>query len=143
MLLIAEPLFYSNQLPALKFVQLFFSIMSIDPDREPVRVNKILGKQASIGPIPANQILPLLAIIIISYLVCDGVLGLGMPVVLAVSFWLGVSWLFLAGNDQDDYINRFRKPRGRNWITGGTLYVSPLLSKRERQRLKNRKSSKF
>lgn len=119
--------------------------MSIDPDKEPVRVNKILGKQASIGPVPANQLLPWLAIIIISYFIVEGVLGLGLPVVLGVSFWLAVSWWLLTGNDPDNYVNRFRKPRGRNWISGGALYVSPLLSKHERQQLKNRnrKFSKF
>lgn len=113
--------------------------MSIDPDREPVRVNKILGKQASIGPVPANQVLPWLAIIALSYLIFEGVFGLGWFVVLGVSLWLAVSWWLLTGNDRDDYINRFRKRRGRNWITGGALYISPLLSRRERQRLKQRK----
>ena len=29
-----------------------------DPEKDFIRVNKILGKQASIGFIPANQILP-------------------------------------------------------------------------------------
>jgi len=113
--------------------------MSIDPDREPVRVNKILGKQASIGPIPANQVLPWLAIIVLSYLIFEGVFGLGWFVVLGVSLWLVVSWWLLVGKDPDNYINRFRKQRGRNWIIGGALYVSPLLSRRERQRLKQRK----
>lgn len=118
--------------------------MSLDPDRDSVRVNKILGKQASIGPIPANQVLPLLGIIVLSYLIFEGVFGLGWFVVLVVSFWLAVSWRLLVGNDPDNnYVNRFRKPRGHNWITGVALYVSPLLPKRERQRLKNRKRQKF
>lgn len=107
-----------------------------DPDKDPIRINKILGKQASFGPIPANQILPWFAIILLTYLIFDGVLGWGIPRVAAISFWLIVSWWFLTGKDPDSYINRFRKPRGRNWVSGGAIYISPLLSRRTRRSLK-------
>lgn len=113
--------------------------MSSDPDKEPIRVNKILGKQAGFGPVPANQILPWFAIIIISYLIFDGVLGWGIPKSAAISFWLIVSWWFLTGKEPDKYINRFRKLKGRNWTTGGATYVSPLLPLSMRKQLKRGK----
>ena len=111
----------------------------LEPDKEPIRVNKILGKQASFGPIPANQILPWFAIILLTYLIFDGLLDWGIPKVAAISFWLIVSWWFLTGSDPDSYINRFRKPTGRNWVSGGALYISPLLTRRTRRNLKRGK----
>jgi hypothetical protein len=72
--------------------------MSVDPDKEIVKVNKILGKQAGFGPVPANQILPWFAIIIISYFIFDGLLGWGIPLVAAISFWLILSWWFVISN---------------------------------------------
>jgi hypothetical protein len=48
-------------------------------EKEAIRVNKILGKQAGFGPIPGNQILPWFAIITISYFIFDGLLGWGIP----------------------------------------------------------------
>ncbi|PSB28921.1 hypothetical protein [Chlorogloea sp. CCALA 695] len=111
------------------------------PDKEPVRVNKILGKQASFGFIPASQLIPWFAIIIISYFIFDGVLGWGIPKVAVISFWLIISWWLLTGKDPDNYINRFRKPKGCNWASGGAIYVSPLLSKTARRQLKRGKNS--
>lgn len=114
--------------------------MSVDPDKEVVKVNKILGKQAGFGPVPANQILPWFAMIIISYFIFDGLLGWGIPKVAVISFWLILSWWFVTGKDPDKFINRFRKPKGRNWATGGALYVSPLLNVSKRKQLKRNKS---
>lgn len=109
--------------------------MTVDKDFEFVRVNKILGKQASFGPVPANQILPAFLIITITYFIFDGLLGWGIPKVGVISFWLIVSWWLVTGKDPDKYINRFRKPKGRNWITGGAVYVSPLVSHKSRRML--------
>jgi hypothetical protein len=95
-------------------------------EKETIKVNRILGKQAGLGPIPANQILPWFAIITISYFIFDGLLGWGIPKVVVISFWLILSWWFVTGKDPDKYVNRFRKPKGRNWIIGGAVYVSPL-----------------
>lgn len=117
--------------------------MSIDTEKEAVRVNKILGKQASFGLIPANQILPWFAIITITYFIFDGLLGWGIPKVAVISFWLILSWWFVTGKDPDKYINRFRKPKGRNWITGGAVYISPLLSAHSRQKLRKHKNQRI
>ncbi|MEO0688552.1 MAG: hypothetical protein AAFY76_26670 [Cyanobacteria bacterium J06649_11] len=108
-------------------------------DKEPIKVNKIIGKQAGFGRIPANQILPWFAIITITYFIFDGLLSWGIPKVAVISFWLILSWWFVTGKDPDKYINLFRKPKGRNWIIGSALYVSPLLSRNIRKQLKKHK----
>jgi hypothetical protein len=103
-------------------------------EKETIKVNRILGKQAGLGSIPANQILPWFAIITISYFIFDGLLGWGIPKVVVISFWLILSWWFVTGKDPDKYVNRFRKPKGRNWILGGAIYISPLKKKAEVRR---------
>jgi hypothetical protein len=110
-------------------------------EKEPVKVNKILGKQAGFGPVPANQILPWFAIITISYFIFDGLLGWGIPKVAVISFWLILSWWFVTGKDPDKYVNRFRKPKGRNWMIGGAVYISPILSRTTRKKLKTTKNN--
>ena len=105
-------------------------------EKEPIKVNELLGKQPSIGPLPANQILPLAMIIIGSYFLLDGLLDLGFIIVGLVSFWWGTTWLLLTGKDPDKYLNLFRKPPHHNWTIGGTLYISPLWSRKVRLKLK-------
>lgn len=114
--------------------------MSIELEKQPIKVNKILGKQIGFGPVPANQILPWFAIILFSYFIFDGLLGWGIPKVVAISLWLIISWWFVTGKDPDKYINRFRKAKGRNWVIGGAIYVSPLLSLSEKRKLKRTRS---
>lgn len=108
-------------------------------DKEVIQVNKILGKQAGFGPVQSNQVLPWFAIIMISYFIFDGLLGWGIPKVALISFWLILSWWLVTGKDPDKYINRFRKPKGKNWVIGGALYISPLLSGTIRKKLKKEK----
>lgn len=112
----------------------------MDWKKEPIKVNKILGKQAGFGPIPANQILPWFAIITITYFIFDGLLSWGIPKVAVISFWLILSWWFVTGKDPDKYINLFRKPKGSNWIIGGAIYISPLLSRNIRKQLKRQRA---
>ncbi|MGK7875422.1 MAG: hypothetical protein AB4426_19615 [Xenococcaceae cyanobacterium] len=97
-----------------------------DPDKDIVYVNKILGKQASIGFIPADQIIPWGIIVILSYIVTNGLFSLGMPCFLIVSFWLIVSWWLLTGTKPHQFIDKFRHPPGHEWCNGNLLFLSPL-----------------
>ena len=97
---------------------------------EPIKVNEILGKQPSLGLLSANQILPLMLIVVGCYAVLEGFLGFGFPVVAGASLWLGTTWLLLTGNDPDSYLNLFRQPTCRDWTIGGAIYVSPLSTNR-------------
>jgi hypothetical protein len=104
---------------------------------ELIRVNELLGKQPSIGLLPANQILPIAIIIIACYAVVKGIFGLGLIWIGLISLWLIATWLLLTGKDPDQYVNKFRKPIHRNWTIGGTLYISPLSTGKYRSRLKS------
>lgn len=104
-----------------------------DPDKHFVTVNQILGKPASIGPIPASQILPWIIIIIISYAITNGFFSFGIPWFLGVSFWLIVSWWLVTGNQPHKILDTFRNPPGGkrgDWCNGNLLYISPIAEKR-------------
>ena len=49
--------------------------MSDDQEKEFRRVNQILGTQPSLGPIPADQILPWTVIALASYFIVNGIFG--------------------------------------------------------------------
>ena len=109
-----------------------------DPERDFIRVNKILGKQTSIGIIPASQLLPWCAIIIVSYTITNGFLSLGLAWFFAIAFWLIVSWWLLTGNKPHLFVDSFKKPPGTEWCDGSTLYISPLPKERKLQPQANR-----
>jgi hypothetical protein len=109
-----------------------------DEQREPVKVNEMLGKQAAIGPFPANQIIPFGVIILGSFLIVEGVFDKGLFEVFITSIWGIVSWWLLTGQDPDEYLNLYRKHKYRNWLSGGAVYISPLLPRKERQKIKQR-----
>ena len=88
-----------------------------DPEKDFIRVNKILGKQPSIGFIPANQIIPWFFLTIISYLLTMGFFSLGLGWFFTVSFWFIVSWWLLTGNQPHLFTDQFRKPPGMNGAT--------------------------
>ena len=104
-----------------------------EPERDFIRVNKILGKQASIGFIPASQLLPWSVLVIVSYTLTNGIFSLGLAWFFVVSFWLITSWWILTGNKPHLFVDSFRKPPGTEWCDGNSLYVSPLPSIRKVQ----------
>ncbi|MBE9124733.1 MULTISPECIES: hypothetical protein [unclassified Coleofasciculus] len=101
-----------------------------NPDRDFIKVNQILGQQASIGFIPANQILPWIALTLIAYLLTNFFLSLGMPAFFLTAFWLVVSWWLLTGKRPHLFTDRFRRPPGHEWCNAGRLYVPLTASKR-------------
>jgi hypothetical protein len=96
-----------------------------DPEKDFIRVNKILGKQASIGFIPANQILPWCFLTAIAYILTMGLFSLGLGWFFTVSLWLIVSWWLLTGNQPHLFTDKFRKPPGDEWCSGDSFYISP------------------
>lgn len=98
-----------------------------------IRYNKILGKQASIGPVPANQLVPWIGIIVVSYVVIQGFLGLGLPTFFATAFVLIVSWWLLTGKRPYHYLNQWRNPPGKDWCNGHKRYIAVLSRNRTAQ----------
>lgn len=101
-----------------------------------IEVNELLGKQPSIGFLPANQIFPLAVITTACYTVVQGIFSFGWVWVGLLSLWLVATWLLLTGKDPDQYVNKFRKPIFCNWTIGGTFYISPLLPQQYRRQLR-------
>ena len=60
--------------------------MERDLNREFIKVNRILGKQASIGPIPADQLGPWVAIVVLCYGITNGFFSLGLGWFFGTSF---------------------------------------------------------
>ncbi|MGG6262801.1 hypothetical protein ACQ4M3_20525 [Leptolyngbya sp. AN03gr2] len=104
--------------------------MQRDVERDFVKVNKILGKQASIGFIPAEQLIPFIAIAIVCYVLTNGLLSLGNVWFGVSTFWLGLSWWLLTGKEPYRFTDKFRNPpggkTGGDWIDIRNLYISPI-----------------
>ncbi|MDX2241529.1 MAG: hypothetical protein NW224_12665 [Leptolyngbyaceae cyanobacterium bins.302] len=97
-----------------------------DPDKDFIKVNKALGKVPSIGPIPANQLVPWACIFFLSWIVMQELLGLGLFAFFALSFWLIVSFWLLTGNRSYDFTDRLKNPPGSDWTVGYRSYRSLL-----------------
>ena len=109
--------------------------MSKNSEEKLIEVNQLLGKQPSIGLLPANQILPMAIIILTCYAVIEWFFSLGFIWIILSSLWLITTWILLTGNDPDQYLNKFRQPIFSNWTIAGTFYISPLLARNKRVRL--------
>lgn len=99
-----------------------------------IQVNELLGKTPSIGPLAANQIIPIVLICVSSYFIANSLLGLSIFWVGFMTVWFVTTWLLLTGKDPDKYLKTFNTKPLR-WTFAGVLYVSPLLSPQQRSYL--------
>ena len=97
--------------------------MRIDVDKDPVRVNKLLGARASIGPIPADQFLPWAIIGGISYFIFVAILSASYFNWIAIWVCLAMGWWALTGNKTYRFIKSWALPPGDEWINGQTSFV--------------------
>jgi hypothetical protein len=91
-----------------------------------VKYNRILGKEASVGPIPAAHLLPWTVLVGAAWIVSNVVLDLGIGWFLGVSVWWVASWTILAQNKPYRFIDGWRSPPGKDWCNGHKRYISPL-----------------
>lgn len=96
----------------------------LDPDKDFVSVNQVLGQKASIGPVPADQFFPIVGLAAFSFFFIYMLLGLGFKWWIAISTWLIASWWLLTGKKSYRYINKWIKPPGADWINYSMLWVS-------------------
>lgn len=96
----------------------------IDPDKDAVLVNKVLGQKASIGPIPADQFFPWVGLSGFSFLLFYMMFGLGIKSWLAASVWLIASYWILTGKESYAYLNKWKLPPATDWINWSMLWVS-------------------
>jgi hypothetical protein len=97
--------------------------MSIDVERDPVRVNKLLGERASIGPIPAEQLLPWVAIGGVSFFIVRMLLAQSFMVWILCWIWLNGTWWVLTGEKTYQFIKSWATPPGWDWTNGETLFI--------------------
>lgn len=96
--------------------------MTLDVDRDPIRVNKLLGERAQIGPIPAEQLLPWVAIGGMSFFLFKMLLAVSFMAWLLIWFWLNGTWWLLTGRKTYQFIKSWAQPPGWDWTNGETLF---------------------
>jgi hypothetical protein len=94
-----------------------------DPDLDYISVNKLLGQQASIGPIPAEQLIPWVVCLVIAFFFTNTLFNLPMHVSILTSAWLIVSWWMLTGKRSYQFTDRFVPLPGKDYIDLSTLFV--------------------
>ncbi|WP_013334316.1 hypothetical protein [Gloeothece verrucosa] len=94
-------------------------------------VNQILGTQPSLGPIPANQIIPWVIIFLTSYFIINGIFGgffLGefqkWLWITLMAAWGIATWWILTGNKSWRFLSKFIGVP--NWTRGFPRYQSLL-----------------
>ena len=92
------------------------------PMEEFIEVNKILGKEASFGLIPAEQVLPLSGCLLVA-MSLGTFFELPFQIGAALFLWLSVSWLLLTGRHSHQFIERFFALPGKGYINGSTVFV--------------------
>jgi hypothetical protein len=88
--------------------------MTQDKDRDFRPVNQILGSQPSLGPIPADQILPWTVIALVSYFIINGIFGGFFSDgfqkwlwVILVTAWGMATWWILTGGRSWRFLSKF------------------------------------
>jgi hypothetical protein len=118
--------------------------MTQDQDKDFRPVNQILGSQPSLGPIPADQILPWTVIALASYFIINGIFGgffsddfqkwLWMVLITA---WGMATWWILTGGRSWRFLSKFIGVP--TWTRGFARYQSILEVNHE---AKNRKTKR-
>lgn len=89
-----------------------------------IPVSQILNLKPKLGPIPGEQVIPWITIILGSYLICEGILGQSWIVTVLLSAWGIMTWWALTGNESWKFLNKFRGVP--NWTRGHVPYESLL-----------------
>jgi hypothetical protein len=116
--------------------------MSQEPDKDFRPVNQILGSQPSLGPLPADQILPWTVIALAAYFIINGIFG-GLfqdefkkwMWTILIAGWGMATWWILTGGRSWSFLSKFIGVP--SWTRGFARYQSLLEVNHE---AKNRKT---
>lgn len=90
-----------------------------------IPVNQVLNSKPQLGLIPGEQVIPWVVIAILSYVLCQGVFGLGWLPTLLVVVWGCASWWVLTGNEGWRFLSKFHGVP--TWKQGGPIQYESLL----------------
>jgi hypothetical protein len=103
--------------------------MSDEHSRLFCRVNPSLGKNPSLGPIPANLLAPSGAILVGFYILIEVLLSLGFVLFLLLSLWGVSTWWVVVGEKTWRFTHKFiRVPQ---WKRGHVSYQRHPLERHE------------
>ena len=99
--------------------------MATEPNQDEfVPVNQILNAKPRLGPIPGEQVVAWIGIIVVSYLICQGLLGLPWIATCLIAAWGIGTWWALTGDESWRFLSKFQGvPR---WTLGNQPYISLL-----------------
>ena len=90
-----------------------------------IPVNQVLNSKPQLGPIPGEQVIAWISIVIVSYILCQEILRLDWTATLLVSGWGMATWWALTGNATWQFLNKFQAvPR---WTRGYLAHMSLLV----------------
>ena len=102
-------------------------------------VNRILGSQPSLGPIPGNQVFPWTVILFISYTLGYNIIRLGWLNTLLMAAWLIGTWWILTGNQSWRFLSKFVP---LPYVVRGHARYLSLLDKKSYERKSQKKAAK-
>jgi hypothetical protein len=97
---------------------------SAEPSRLFCPINQSLGKQPSLGPIPANLLAPSGGILVSFYILVEVLLGLGFAAFLLLTTWGISTWWVVVGEKTWKFTNKFVAVP--DWKRGHLPYQSHL-----------------
>lgn len=85
-----------------------------------IPVNQILHAKPQLGPIPGEQVVAWIVILVMTYIICKGILALPWIETCLVGVWGIATWWLLNGDESWRYLTKFHGvPR---WTLGNLLY---------------------
>jgi len=118
--------------------------MTQDKDKDFRPVNQILGSQPSLGPIPADQVLPWTLIALAAYFIINGIFGGIFPDdfqkwlwTVLITIWGMATWWILTGGRSWRFLSKFVGVP--TWTRGFARYQSIIFVNHE---AKNRKTKR-
>ncbi|MEO1144134.1 MAG: hypothetical protein AAFY26_00830 [Cyanobacteria bacterium J06638_22] len=101
--------------------------MSENKNDDFIPVNQVLNLKPMLGPIPGEQVVPWVTIVVLSYFICR-LLGLGWVTTIVVAIWGAGSWWVLTGDASWRFLSKFQGVPV--WMVGRLSYNSPLLEEK-------------
>lgn len=94
------------------------------------KVNQILGKQASFGPVPAEHLVPWFLISLVITIITNGLFSASFELTAILVFWGCGTWWYLAGKHPWKFLSKFISPP--RWSKGKKYHKSIFLDKHKK-----------